>query len=126
MSEEEYATYQVTHKQQEEERRKREEEKALLEALHRSERAEQRAIEAERAAREAQAKAAAAEEAARNRPPIYPLPTPTLPPTSSRIMNCDRAGCWDDRGTRYHQGNGNVMISPSGPCRQIGGMIQCP
>lgn len=87
MTEDEYASYLIEYKRQEEERKKREAEQAVQNAIRRSERAEQRAIEAERTARAAEAKATAAEEEAKNRS-VYPLlllPRPRPP----RVTNCD-------------------------------------
>jgi hypothetical protein len=92
MTEEEHAEYKVTHKRQEEERKKLEEQQAVQEALHRAERAEQRAIEAERIAREAQAKATEAEEMAAQRTPVF-LPPPYRPRPHNRINNCGPGGC---------------------------------
>jgi hypothetical protein len=92
MTEEELAEYQVTHRRQEEERKRRDELQAVQEALQRAERAEQHALEAERVAREASNKASAAEEMATQRPPLY-LPPYQRPRPPESINNCGRRGC---------------------------------
>jgi hypothetical protein len=48
------------------------------------------------------------------------------PPQTIVITGCDSGGCWDQQGNQYSQVAGNIFEGPSGRCRQIGMMMQCP
>lgn len=48
------------------------------------------------------------------------------PPDLFVITHCDDAGCWDNLGNRYNRGAGDTFFGPSGACRRIDDMMQCP
>lgn len=52
---------------------------------------------------------------------------PQLPqqPQPSAITSCDRNGCWDDVGNRYHRTSGGMHRSDGRYCQSMGNALQC-
>lgn len=44
----------------------------------------------------------------------------------SRLTNCNRKGCRDDLGNRYHRDSDGTFFGPRGVCRQVGPQLNCP